>query len=294
MKNILLADNFFKNDSPIYAFFGVERRDKNMHSHDFWELSYVYEGRGTHYMNDSVLTIREKEFLFISPETEHCIVSPSKENGALVRVCNVLVKKAYMDKIVNKYRKMDSFADYDFTQMLNKAFCLQLSDDSRIVYNQIMAITHEYNHFAEGSDCIIENCMINLLIYIARLHKTQTAKQQTSDNKNEALDEVIKYIRSNFGGNLTLDFLAEQAHISREYLSRKFKSYTGTNISDFIAEVRIERAKQLLRSSTHSITDISLYCGYTSIGNFQRFFKKLVGCSPSEYRKKIKKQSSKG
>ena len=290
MKNILLTDNFFENDSPIYAFFGVERRDKNMHSHDFWELSYVYEGRGTHYTDGSVLPIRENEFLLISPKTEHCIVSSPKENRSLVRVCNVLVKKSYMNKIMNQYREIDSFVDYDFTKMLNEDFCLQLSDDSHIVHNQLMAIAHEYNHFLEGSDYIIESCMINLLIYIARLHKAQTARQQTSDNKNAALDEIIKYIRSNFGGNLSLDFLAEQAHISREYLSRKFKNYTGTNLSDFITEVRIERAKQLLRSSTHSITDISSYCGYTSLGNFQRFFKKLTGCSPSEYRKKMKKQ----
>lgn len=289
MKNVLLADDFFENDSPIYAFFAVERRDKNIHSHDFWELSYVYEGRGTHYMDSSVLPIKEKEFLFISPKTEHCIVSPQKGSGALVRVCNLLIRKSYMDKIINKYKEIDSFVDYDFSKMLNKTFCLQLTDDSRIVYNQLMAITHEYNHFSEGRDYIYEHCMINLLIYMARLYKSQTAKHQSADNKNAALDEVIKYIRSNFGGTLTLDFLAEQAHISREYLSRKFKSYTGTNISDFIAEVRVERAKQLLRSSTHSITDISAYCGYTTLGNFQRFFKKLVGCSPSEYRKKMKK-----
>jgi len=288
MKNVLLADNFFENNSPIYAFFGVERRDKNIHSHDFWEISYVYEGRGTHYMEDSALPIREKEFIFISPETEHCIVSPPKENGAWVRVCNVLVRKTYMDKIISKYKQIDRFADYTFTQKLNQTFCLQLSDDSRIVYNHLMAITHEFNHFSEGSNFIIENCMINILIYMARLHKAQTGKQQISDNKNEALDEVIKYIRSNFGGNLSLDFLAKQAHISREYLSRTFKSYTGINISDFITEVRIERAKHLLRSSTHTVTDISLYCGYTSLGNFQRFFKKLTGCSPSEYRKKMK------
>ena len=147
MINILLADNFFENDSPIYAFFGVERRDKNMHSHNFWELSYVYEGRGTHYMNGSAMPIKESEFLLISPKTEHCIVSPSKENGSLVRVCNVLVKKAYMDKIMSKYMEMDSFVDYGFTKMLNEALCLQLSDDSCIVYNQLMAIAHEYNHF---------------------------------------------------------------------------------------------------------------------------------------------------
>ena len=286
MKNILLADNFFKDDLPVYAFFGVESREKNMHSHDFWELSYVYEGQGTHFMGVSSLPIGEKEFAFISPYAEHCIVSPPKKNEALVRVCNVLVKKTYMDKIIDKYKGIDEFVDYDLTKMLCKEFCIQLSDDSRIVHNQIMAITHEYNHYSEGSDRIIENCMINLLIYISRLYKIQTAKQKTTDNKNEDLDELIKYIRSNYGRNLSLELLAEHAHMSREYLSRKFKSYTGTNISDFIAEIRIERAKQLLRSSTHSIMDISSYCGYTSLGNFQKFFKKLTGCNPSEYRKK--------
>lgn len=293
MQNVLLADHFFENNSPIYAFFGVERREKNMHSHDFWEVTYVYEGRGTHYMNGKISSIKEKEFLIISPETEHCIVSPQKGKGALVRVCNVLIRKEYMDKIIKKYRKIDDFTDYDFTKMLSGNVCLQLSDDSRIVHNHLLAVTHEYNHFSEGSDHIIESCMVNILIYIARLHKTQTIQQKIADNKNDALDEVIKYIHSNFGANLTLAFLAEQAHISREYLSRKFKSYTGTNISDFIAEVRIERAKQLLRSSVHSITDISAYCGYTSIGNFQRFFKRLTGISPSEYRKEHTKTDEK-
>ena len=86
---------------------------------------------------------------------------------------------SYMDKIIDKYKKMDEFFDYDLTKMLHKELCIQLSDDSRIVHNQMMAITHEYNHYSEGSHRIIENCMINLLIYISRLYKIQTAKQQT-------------------------------------------------------------------------------------------------------------------
>ena len=131
----------------------------------------MYEEHGTHYMQNSVLPIREKEFLFISPDAEHYIVSPTKENGALVRVCNVLIRKEYMDKIIKKYRQINRFADYDFTKMLGNAFCLQLSDDSRIVYNQIMAIAHEYNHFSEGGGDIIENCMINLLIYTLQFRR---------------------------------------------------------------------------------------------------------------------------
>jgi len=288
MDNVFLADNFFINESPIYAFFGVEPRDKKIHSHDFWELTYVYEGRGTHYMKDSVMPINEMQFSFISPKAEHCIVSPPRKGNALVRVCNVLIRAEYMDKIIDRYRKIDEFADHALTGMLSDVFCIQLSDDSKIILNHMMAVTHEFNHFSEGSGFIIENCLLDILIYIARLLQAQTAKRTEPISKVDVLDETIKFIRSNFGGELTLELLAEHAHISREYLSRRFKSYTGKNISDFIAEVRIERAKQLLRNSTHTVTDISLYCGYTSLGNFQRFFKKLTGCTPSEYRKKYR------
>ena len=103
--------------------------------------------------------------------------------------------------------------------------------------------------------------------------------------KNEVIDDLIKYIKSNFGSNITLDYLAAYAHLSPEYLSRYFKKCTGMNISEFITETRIEKAKFRLRTTNWSVQDIAVYCGYGSLANFHKAFKKAVGMTASEYRK---------
>lgn len=160
-----------------------------------------------------------------------------------------------------------------------------MKDDSESVYHLLMTAAHEYKHFSDGSDEIIENSALNLLLYIIRLYEKTIKNETVTTTKNEVIDDLVKYINSNFGSNLSLDYLAEFVHLSPEYLSRYFKKCTGVNISDFIAETRIERAKYRLRTGSWSVTDISEYCGYRSISNFQKAFKKAVGMSAGEYRK---------
>jgi AraC-like DNA-binding protein len=150
----------------------------------------------------------------------------------------------------------------------------------------IMTIAHEYKHFTDGSREIIQNVAESLLIYILRLYERRITNETVTTTKNEMIDDLIKYIRYNFGSNITLEFLAAYAHLSPEYLSRYFKKCTGKKLSDFITETRIEKAKYRLRTSTQTINDICEYCGYRSISNFQKAFKKAVGMSAGEYRKK--------
>ena len=169
----------------------------------------------------------------------------------------------------------------------SKPFCLHLTDDNaKNVKNLMWLIAHEYNHFTVGSELIIENTILDLLIIITRLYEYRLKKASPTVSRNNEIDRLMKYMRSNFGYKLTLDFLAEQIHLSREYLSRYFKQYTGKTISEFLMEIRISKAKEMLRTSSHSVEDIGAYCGYPSVSNFQKAFKKATGLSPSGYRKK--------
>lgn len=122
-------------------------------------------------------------------------------------------------------------------------------------------------------------------MYIIRLFEKAIKNETITTTKNELIDDLVKYITSNFCSNLTLDYLAEYTHLSSEYLSRYFKKCTGMNISDFITETRIEKAKYRLRTSNWSINDIREYCGYRSISNFQKAFKKAVGMTAGKYRR---------
>jgi AraC-like DNA-binding protein len=284
-----LKKDFFENDENIFAGFFMEHREINMHSHEFWELSYVYEGRGTHhYENGNTESIKEGEFIFMSPNVSHCIVSPPPEKGAWVRVCNILLTQEYIDLLSEKLNTIHEVDEYSLKKIIskNEPFCIHLKDDSGSVKRMIMTIAHEYKHFTDGSREIIQNVAESLLIYILRLYERRITNETVTTTKNEMIDDLIKYIRYNFGSNITLEFLAAYAHLSPEYLSRYFKKCTGKKLSDFITETRIEKAKYRLRTSTQTINDICEYCGYRSISNFQKAFKKAVGMSAGEYRKK--------
>lgn len=193
----------------------------------------------------------------------------------------------YIDYLTERFLSLHELDEYALKKMiLNKAsFCIHLKDDSGSVNNLLMTAAHEYKHFSHGSNEMIENAALSLLIYITRLYEKNINNDTITTTKNEVIDDLIKYIKSNFGSNLTLDYLAAYVHMSPEYLSRYFKKCTGVNISDFIAETRIEKAKYRLRTSNWSVNDICEYCGYRSISNFQKVFKKTVGMTAGEYRK---------
>lgn len=288
MKQKFLTKDFFNDEEKISAGFYMEHRELNIHSHEFWEISYVYEGRGTHHSEGGKKeAIREGEFVFLSPGVSHCITSPPPEKGSRVRVCNLLLTQDYIDMIKEKLSCIHELDEYSLKNMIfyNRPFCIHLKDDSGSVHHLLMTAAHEYRHFSDGSREIIENCAVSLFVYMIRLYEKNLKHETVTTTKNDLIDDLVKYIRSNFGSDLTLDYLAEYAHLSPEYLSRYFKKCTGKNLSEFITEVRIEKARYRLRTSTWPINDIWEYCGYHSANNFEKAFKKAAGMTAREYRR---------
>lgn len=279
--------DFFENEEKIHAGFYLEHREINMHRHEFWEISYVYEGNGTHHFeNGSAVPIRDGEFIFMSPGAAHCITSPATADAGWVRVCNLLITEEYMRHLAKKLKNLHEFDEYRMLPIFQNSepFCIHLKDDSGSIRNLMMTAAHEYRHFADGSAQMIENSTFSLLIYITRLYERSLSNETADSTKNDVIDDLLKYIRANFGSSLSLDFLSEYSHLSPEYLSRYFRKYTGMKLSDFITETRIDKAKYRLRTSTWSIQDICEYCGYRSASSFQKAFKKTVGMTAGEYR----------
>ena len=101
--------------------------------------------------------------------------------------------------------------------------------------------------------------------------------------------EVAKeFIISHFAGDLNLEMVARHIHMNTNYFSSLFKKETGKNFIDFLTEIRIEKAKELLHQMDLKIYDICQKVGYYSPKHFSRLFKQSVGMTPLEYRNKIK------
>lgn len=99
-----------------------------------------------------------------------------------------------------------------------------------------------------------------------------------------AVGRVIETMRDNLGEQLTVDDLARTAMFSKFHFSRVFQRVTGVSPGRFLSAMRLHEAKQLLVSTSLSVTDISHRVGYTSVGTFSSRFKRSVGVSPSTYR----------
>ncbi len=85
---------------------------------------------------------------------------------------------------------------------------------------------------------------------------------------------------------LTLSFIANNLHISTNYLGKIVKSHFGISYTDYISKKRIEAAKHLLKNTADPIANISNEVGYPNEKYFRRVFSKIVGCSPRDYRKR--------
>lgn len=119
----------------------------------------------------------------------------------------------------------------------------------------------------------------------------QTAEQLFAHRKSgeqnraaQAVQQIQAYIEDHLDENLSLIRLSEIIHFNSSYISRMFKQVTGVNLSEYLEERRIRKAKELLKTHDYKIAEVGAKIGYHSPHSFTRFFKKAVGLTPQEYR----------
>ncbi|MBE7725065.1 MAG: helix-turn-helix domain-containing protein [Enterocloster citroniae] len=98
---------------------------------------------------------------------------------------------------------------------------------------------------------------------------------------------VMNYINHHFMEQFTIEDIATELFLNKDYISHVFKDETGYSIMNYVISLRINHAKLLLAETDQSVTDIALECGYTDFNYFSKQFKKLTHLSPSEFRKSL-------
>ena len=101
-----------------------------------------------------------------------------------------------------------------------------------------------------------------------------------------------KFIEQHSDEELSLTKVAKAVNISPNYLSEKFKQVTGVNFVDYVARARIEKACALLEDVDLRISEIGFAVGFQSLSQFNRIFKKLFRKSPTEFRARLLKRST--
>lgn len=126
--------------------------------------------------------------------------------------------------------------------------------------------------------------LLNIL-YMKSENESITPIEKISYNFN--VNKAIKYIEENYKKQFTLDQLCESININKSYLCTIFKEHTGKTFSHYLSHYRIDKAKELLKDTKLSITEVAFTVGYNSVNYFNNNFKRLNNITPLQYRNEI-------
>jgi two-component system response regulator YesN len=112
-------------------------------------------------------------------------------------------------------------------------------------------------------------------------------RSEPKDAIKRKTHEIMKFIRDNFANKkLSIQMIADNTYLSKTYLCSFFKKSTGKTVNEYIMEIRIEKAKELLKENRVKLYEIATNIGFNDSNYFSAIFKKYVGCTPSEFREK--------
>ena len=98
------------------------------------------------------------------------------------------------------------------------------------------------------------------------------------------MNQAIEYINEHLDENPSLAAMADELEMSQYYFCRLFKQSTGMTPHQYLIQQRVEQAKLLLRQPELTITEVALACGFTHQSHFAKYFRKITGFTPKQFR----------
>ncbi len=178
-----------------------------------------------------------------------------------------------------------------FEQYLFGKFEAMSYENFKRVYSHLMSILREVtdtNNIEMDYKIDDENISVeNIHKYVSGCY-LKVARCFKNTSRNSMYEAILEYVNSNTDKCLTVNSIAYSLKITPEYLSSYFKKMSGLNISTYISNAKIEKAKEILKGKKNiKISDVAQMVGFDSVNTFNRNFKKYTGETPSQFKQKF-------
>ena len=242
----------------------------NIHWHNYYEIEYITDGKGTEITNGEPSEITPGMMHILSPSDFHELVVDAPLS--LIKICFDLSDiTPEVFRIITRFQKQRFLFDGSEKELFDKLFC------SALMQKTLYGNTELYPLVAKK---ILETILLNALGCTHEHSWSENATEKRSD-----INAILAYIQTNYTKRLTLAEVAEKTHFSPSYLSRYFHKTVGMTFVQYVKHLRIEMAAKLLANTDSDITAICYEIGYSSPASFSNEFKKAYKVSPTEYRK---------
>lgn len=156
------------------------------------------------------------------------------------------------------------------------------SDPDGSLLGKLIPLIQAIQQHTLTSNMLAQGLLLQILHDVANHNPVDGTAKQTA-KINAKMVKICNYIKENYSTTIRLDTLSEMTGLSRNYIIRQFRKCYGMTPSDYLATIRIEKAKQLALETDLSISEIANRVGYTELHSFSRMFKKRMGISLSQF-----------
>ncbi|OJU10047.1 MAG: hypothetical protein BGN88_01825 [Clostridiales bacterium 43-6] len=228
------------------------------HWHDEYELLYFHK-------NTAILKIENQSY--VMPEGSVAIVNP----GELHTVASFESSGCRLSALVCKLSDVQEHY-------------INLQDD-----NSLIVRIFETYQTQKNSYLAVKGMIYQLFYHLQTEDKVKPLVNSPAANQN--MKRVLTYMEENYFEAITLEDMARKARFSKYHFIRVFKQYTDNTPQKFLNEIRISKAKEILKTGSVDITNTALQVGFENVSYFIKVFKGITGQTPLKYQKKDRQES---
>ncbi|MDE6055931.1 MAG: AraC family transcriptional regulator [Lachnospiraceae bacterium] len=265
------------------------------HWHEEVEFQYIQQGQAYITCDEDNIAVSAGDIVFINQAVRH-FITPAGPDGVIFS--SIIVNPSFILglgqlELENKYINPIT---------ANRSFnCLHITSTDNL-YQQFMPLLKQLIAINEdrpsGYELMSKAYILQLwkLLYDQLPAKSASSSKvsvRTSNQDAQRAKQAMLYIQEHFMESVTLDDIAGSILVSKSECCRCFKRATGLSPIEYLMKYRImESAKYMHRKTHESISEIAGAVGFNNTSYFNKIFKKLIGCTPTEYRSSLRKDIS--
>lgn len=242
--------------------------NSELHTHNCAELFVILDGHGRFRTLYEEFPISVQDLLIVNVNVPHTEVSSLKSPLQYIVLGIEGLKTAA--------------AEGGYTM-------LHLHDGWTELNNCLDMMLHESSKTQPGHEKICQHLLEVVLIWLGRQQDLSFSGEDSGPRASKECEMIRRYIDNHFKEDLTLDHLAELAHLNKYYLSHSFRREFGTSPISYLISRRLDESRFLLRKTDYSLSLIAEILGFSSLSYFSQCFRREEGISPTEYRRQNRK-----
>lgn len=268
----------YEKNSSILLHINKEYEDYPIHWHTAMEIIMPLDNTYKVVINKIVYSLNPGDILIIPPGELHELYAPSMG-------CRIILQFDF-----SLISNLKGFSGIFPILLQPRILTLANSPDIHdILQNLLLSIKEEYIQNDNLSEASIYSKIIQIFILTARKYMNTGnlfpyVKISKQKEYIEKFNLIFDYINVNLTEDITLDKIADIAGFSKFHFSRLFKQFTDISFYDYLNQKRVKAAESLLLNPSLTITDVAMQSGFSSISTFNRVFKMMKECTPTEFK----------